>query len=180
MHPRQEIREKVVALLTGATDCGDNVFASRITPIRKNIRPAISVYTLTEAVAESSKLTAPRELTRQLALAVEVVADATDEVDDILDAIAEQIEGVIAQKDTLDNTVSDVILSGTTIEFFSEGDQPFGALQLRFDVTYYTMAPLVLDGDLDAFTEADVQFDVQAGQQAEDDRPKDVIELEGA
>ena len=177
MHQRQRIREYVVTLLNGITGVGANVYASRITPFRANVRPAIAVYTNSESVDDASDKTAPRELTRRVVLSIECVADAIDDVADVLDTIAQEVERRIANDDILGGAVSDCILSRTNIEFFAEGNSEIAIMQMQFNALYYQRAPEDSETPaLDDFETFATNYDL-GGEQATADEAKDLVEI---
>ena len=140
MHPRQEIREAVVAILKGATSVGNRVFKSRLAPFFAPELPCIAVYTVEETADDQR--TAPRVLYRKLTLAVEIFAKVNDDLDDVLDGIASQVEAVLFQNDTLNDMAADCVLASTKIVFVEEkGDRFIGAASMHWTVEYTTPAP---------------------------------------
>lgn len=150
LHPRQEIREALVAALKGTADprptaAGERVFETRFVPWRTAQIPAISVYATAEQVGEGSKATAPRELTRLVSMTVDAVVAANAQADDALDALCLQIETAIHADPTLGDKASDCILASTDLGTITDGDRPMAAAQLVFEVTYITGAPEIAD-----------------------------------
>lgn len=138
MHQRKQIRDKVVLLLIGKTDAGNNIFPSRVRPIEEQTLPTIQVY----ANSESSEIwqEAPREYERKLSLSVQITAKADDSLEDSLDAIALQVEDVLRQDHTLGELCRDVILSGTELNITQNGDTLIGSCNVTYDILYYTLA----------------------------------------
>ena len=62
-------------------------------------------------------------------------------MEDILDDIAEQVEKLLADDDSLQGTADSSILINTEFEFDSAGGKPVGSCRLTYGVTYYTMSP---------------------------------------
>lgn len=166
MHQRQIIREAVKNALLNQTDAQARVYESRMAPHKKLGLPAIVVYTLSESVADNSKTTAPRILERRLQLAIEVAVKATDNLDDVLDGLAEQIERAMHRDPTFANKASDVILASTEMELFEEQSERIGAMKLVYDVTYFTNAPDAADVTLDAFVTGDIKHNLNNAQEA--------------
>lgn len=143
-HPRKLIRQAVVALLTNAaTAAGVRVQGTRVEPHKKSQLPAISVYTLSEAVDPTSAETAPRELTR--AVKVEITgwvahSDALP-VDDAMDDLAGQIEAAMDTDRYLSGAAGDSVLEGTEMQVVEEdgrSDPLVGIVTLTYGVTYRT------------------------------------------
>jgi len=101
--------------------------------------PAVSIYTLNETSTVFSE--APRQLKRVVDLAVEVILQANDTLDDQIDNLAEEIENAIHLDETINGTVSDCFMTSSEYIERSEGELQTGALVIRFDATYYTDAP---------------------------------------
>jgi len=149
-HQREVIRKKIRDLIVaGATVAGSRVYPSRVLPLRGLELPAIAVYTLDETVAGESLATAPRELTRDLSVVIEAWVKAgavtdpkVEQVDDRMDALAEQIENIMHGDPYLGGEAGESILTGTETEIVEEGDRTLGLLLLSYRVTYRTLAPI--------------------------------------
>lgn len=135
----------------------------------------MSVYTVTESVDPESRKTAPRELERHLQLAIEAAVKDGDDVDDVLDALALEIERVIHQDETFGGLVSDTLLEATDVDVIDRGDQNIGALRLVFAVRYYTGAPEAEDTHLDDFVKADIRTNLDGGQEP-GDQAHDIVD----
>lgn len=133
-HPRAEIRDHVVALLS-TTDLP--VVPSRVYPIQRTELPAICVYTLNE-ISEQESLTPPRMM-RDLQLAIDLYATGADGApDDALDALAETIEALMAADIRLGGRAFNSFLAETSIGFDGAGEQARGLARLRYTVRYRT------------------------------------------
>lgn len=169
---RKTIRKKVVEILKGSTDAGDAVFPNASVPPWHEELPVILVYPRSEAASEYA--TAPRELERDLDLAVEIIATGPEEneeldtpgtnksLEDILDDISAQIEALIDVDDSLQGTADAAILENTEFEYDSAGGQPIGSCRLTYGVTYYTMSPRDTSGqDADNdFSDSKVEYNI--------------------
>lgn len=142
-HPRQAIREAMIARLRSMIEPIGVVQSwntNRFRPLWQDEElPAISVYTLTENAQEFSK--APRELKRELEVAVEIIAQGNARNDDTLDSIALLVEDAVHSDETFGGVCSDCLLTGSELIQQTEGEQITGAIVLRFAVTYYSEAP---------------------------------------
>lgn len=174
-HQRQLIREAARAQLLGKTAAGARVAETRMSPWRRPELPAISVYSLEEAVDAGSKLTAPRELTRNLQLAVVAGVEGGANVDDAMDSIAEEIERALHADPYLGDTCGDLVLASTELGIDEDGTRPIGYVRLTFAVTYRTWAPDAADATLPAdFATAHIETSL-GGTAAPADRAVDDV-----
>ena len=135
-HARQQIREKVAAVLTAA-NAAAVISQSRVYPLPPDSTTVALIYTNTETVLETT-LTAPRKFTRELTLMIEAVARKVSDLDDQLDTLCVNIEEAIGANHTLDGLVKDCMLTDTTITHDFSGDTPIGNARLQFRVLYRT------------------------------------------
>lgn len=149
---RKTIRKKVVEILKGNTAVGDRVFPNASIPPWSDELPVILVYPRSESASEYAD--APRELERELSLELELIAAGPEEnedagspenleksLEDILDDLAEEVEGLLAADETFGGVCDDSVLTNTEFEFDRSGAQPIGSARLTYLVTYYTMSP---------------------------------------
>lgn len=177
LHPRQQIREAVKALLLGQTAAGSRVSETRVVTYRSAELPAISIYIPVESVEpEESRNTAPRELTRTAQLVVEGVVQQVGNVDDALDALALQIETAMHADETLGGKTDDSILESTDVTLTEDGDRLVGVVRLVYSVEYRTFAPEAVT--LDDFNRAVVRYD-KGGAVHEDNEAVDKVEVPG-
>lgn len=134
---RKAIRHAIAAVLLNNTAAGAHVYASRTRKIPASSLPAILIYTREESAEIYNA--SPRELKRVLSVGIEIAARADDDLDDALDDIAQQVERIMSENQTLSDTASDVLLTRTDIALTSEGDNQHGSAILAYDVTYYTL-----------------------------------------
>lgn len=135
-HQRKSIRDAIVALLTDATTAGASVYSSRVRAIDETDLPMILVYANTETASIYQE--APRELERVLSVDVKIVAKADDDLDDALDAIADEVENVLMQDDSLGGLCDQMLLKNTELTLTPEGDTLLGSCVLTYEVNYYT------------------------------------------
>lgn len=147
-HPRQIIRDAVVAALTNATSAGPRVKATRVEPMgvlisasRGSGLPAIGVYTPTDNVDPNAALYKPLELWHNLELHVVAwVVDTTAvPVENAMDAIAKQIEAAMNVDrffgGACGGTVGS-ILSSTETGVNDDGDPLIGVVKLTYRCEY--------------------------------------------
>lgn len=150
MHYRQTIRDAVKAKLEAAnTMAGLNVFTSRARPVLEILQrreAVLSVYT-----ADESSTRSPDGYTteRTLTVSIEGMAGGGDDLDDTLDTLAEQVEAAIDADPRLNTLLSDdMMLTATTSEITSRGNQQVGAFRLDFECQYITTRITEAEGTL--------------------------------
>lgn len=142
-HQRKLIRDHAVSMLMGQTAAGSKVFANRVRPLISNgwldRLPAIVIYTLDE----SSEIfnAAPHEYMRTVQLMVEIQARAEENLDDVLDAIADDVERILLRDDTLGGTVNDLRYAQTRMALREDGENLIGACLIQFDAEYLDVRP---------------------------------------
>lgn len=161
------------AQLVGKTAAADRVYTTRQVPWAASQLPGIAIYALEEPVDPESRKRAPRELTRNLRLVIEGAVEATVNVDDAMDDLAEQIERAIDADRYFAGTAHDSILTSTSLGVAAEGRREVGAVLLTYTVTYFTDAPSAVDVPLpDDFATAGITTDLSGstdpGNQAQD------------
>lgn len=139
MHQRKAIRDRVVQMLTGLATTGSNVFATRLYPVDAASLPALLVYTLSEE-SQFDTLGTSRRLLRTLELQIEGLAQVNNTLDDTLDAIAKEVEIVLASDPTFGSSARDSMLRRTSIAVQKDGEKETGSIVLNFAVTYRTAA----------------------------------------
>jgi len=168
LHPRQEIRDSVFAILKDKVKLGVKAYSkNRFRPYWQDEElPAISVYTLQET--SQVHIEAPRNLKRVLTLAVEIVVQSDENGADKLDELCLAVENAVHVDETLNSTVSDCRLVSTDLIEKPEGDTLTGSAILNFEATYFSDAPSMQV--LKNYTGAD--FAIEVGDE-------DTVDLEG-
>lgn len=140
-HLRQQIRVAAAAAVTGLATTGSNVFLSRYYPLAAEHLPALCVYTIAEQ-SERMNSGPVRHLQRELDLVIEAVAEANDDLDNTLDAIAKEIETALrtAAADDLNALIYDFVLRETRIGLQPDktAKKPLGLCAMTFTVHYRT------------------------------------------
>lgn len=145
MHYRQLIRDAVAQrLLAATTEAGSNVFTSRSRPVLEILQrreSVLSVYTGDETSAASPD---GYNLVRTLTVSIEGMAGGGDDLDDLLDTLAEQVEAAINTDDTMGTLLSEPLeLQSTVSEITARGNQQVGAFRMDFQAQYLT--PLITE-----------------------------------
>lgn len=140
LHPRKEIRDSVFDILkervSGIKSFSKNRFRSFW---EDSDLPALGVYTLQES--SEVFVEAPRNLKRILTLVVEIVVQADEKLDDLLDQLSLAVENAIHVDETLRCKANDCRLVGTDLMQKTEGDMLTGSALLSFEIKYFTDAP---------------------------------------
>lgn len=178
-HQRKLIRDHAVSMLMGQTAAGSKVFANRVRPLISNgwldRLPAIVIYTLDE----SSEIfnAAPREYMRTVQLMVEIQARAEESLDDVLDAIADDVERILLRDDTLGGTVNDLRYAQTRMALREDGENLIGACLIQFDAEYLDERPDdEFNATLDDLNTVTTQYSLNNQQDDPDDRAETRIE----
>ena len=134
-HARTQIRQAVVALLTGNTEAGNRVFSSRVHPLDDAKLPALLVFTPSDDV-EKPSMQRPRTQHRNLQLVIEGYVKARGDIDAEADALAQEVETIIGSNPTLGGLAKDAMLVSTTTQLSGEGEKPVAVVTLTFVVLY--------------------------------------------
>ena len=133
---RKAIQELLVA---GGTDAGARVFSGRVDPVFQSQLPAILIYTTEEAVDREDVTKAGVRLrTVQMVVkgVVQASAGAEKGFDDLLDALAEQIETVMDSDPLLKQTAETVWFDRTEFSLSGEGENLLGVVNLTYSISY--------------------------------------------
>ena len=120
-HARKQIRDAIVAKLTGLTTTGSKVYASRVWPMGSDKLPGLIVYTVKES-AEITTMGAVRNSYRQLEVAIDIYAKGSG-VDDTVDQIAQEIKTALNTDQTLGGLTKDLMLESINIKLNGTGDK---------------------------------------------------------
>ena len=137
-HARQTIRERVAAIVTGLTTTSTRVYQSAVYNVQESQLPCLLVYTRSEEITEANTIAAPRQINRELELVVEGKAQATSNLDDLLDTIGAEVEAAVSNDPTLNINVMDTMLADVSIDYSVEGDKPIGSIAMRYRILYRT------------------------------------------
>lgn len=136
-HLRKQIRDKVTTRVTGLATTGARVYQTRFYPMQASALPGLLVYTLRE-ISEPETMTRPRKYIRTVDFMIEGMAKGTSGLDNTLDQIAVEVEEAILSAPTFDGLAKETILTGTEIDYNSDGEQPVGSIRMTFSVRYRT------------------------------------------
>jgi len=134
-HIRQQIRDRIIADVTGLATTGANVYDSKLYNILQGELPALAVYTQNES-SEISTIAPNVTLDRELEVIIECYAEANENIENTLDTIASEVENSLGTDLSLNNLAITQFLSSTDIDFTSEGEKPLGICKLTYNVRY--------------------------------------------
>jgi len=134
-HARQQIRDAVVAALTGLETTWYTVFASRIWPLEDGTIPGLIVYTSTEEIDEEQGKIAKIQH-RDLTITIKGRDKLSAGLDDQLDTMAAEIEAAIHAADL--GRVYALDLLSTEMNIADGLEQPVGELTMIYRVQYLT------------------------------------------
>ena len=175
MHMRALIRKGMVAVFMAdsgmAAMVGDRIFPNRVEHWWTEELPATGVYTFDEKNVDTDKNPDPEE--RKLTMAVEVLTQATELLDDQLDALALLVERAMSidalgaamtaiveaklgknigrnseNRSPVDAALLAIKLTGTETGIAVDGERQIGVSTLTFDIEY--QAP-VFTAEMDDF-----------------------------
>ena len=136
MHLRQQIRAAVVASLNAVAGFTGRVHATRLTPFDQKLLPRLCVYT----TEEKSGLDTASGLMRQVTLQIELLVAGFDQLDDVVDGHAVNIEKALGANRTLGGLAFDCELTATTLSTHMDGEKKTGRGLLTYLVTYRSSA----------------------------------------
>ncbi|GAB5376476.1 MAG: hypothetical protein AcusKO_29380 [Acuticoccus sp.] len=136
MHIRQQIREAAEARLAGLATTGARVFKHHYA-LGEGDYPALRITTWNEASTRYGDFECGG-LIRTIELLIEAWAAGGDELEDVLDAIAAEVEVAIDQDDTLGALATDTVLQSTEKAVDVSGDRRVGRLVMTFTVRAQT------------------------------------------
>jgi hypothetical protein len=139
-HVRTQIRNAVIAKLTGLTTTGNRVYKSRMYPMDDAAMPGICVYTTQEKISDDAPVGASKRM-------LDVYADAYVSgvsVDDTLDQIDAEVETAMFADYSLGGLTRGVSLSSVAIIYPQDAAKPFGVMRMIYQAEYVTQ-----DGDPD-------------------------------
>lgn len=155
MLDRQTVRDQVTDLLLDANilegdEIARRVHKSRNAPLSIKRLPALLVYTLQQTERSIAEGGHPVFRCNQR-LAIEIVACVDNDeqsLDDVLDDLCEKVLRATLRNPQFCDQFEQVNGLETEIEFGDEGEKPFGAARLTFDLQYTTQYPPIVDDEL--------------------------------
>ncbi len=141
LHLRQQIRQAAAQIMRDeVSQAAGRVYESRVYTVDATVGPYVLVYT-TSDIVEAASLDNPPIQRRLITLVIEAVAQAADDLDDVLDALVLQIEQAMATPVgmTLNGLAAGSELTGLVFDM-QTGSVPLGVARMTYEVTAYSVA----------------------------------------
>jgi hypothetical protein len=118
---------------------GVAVYGGQVYP--QTVLPSLVVQTPEEVVQEDAHTMGwPDRTTRTLPLEIACRAQATADLDDVLDTLAADVEAAMAGDVRLGGLCKSIVYSGATLELSAEVEPPVGLLRMAYEVQYRVSA----------------------------------------
>lgn len=145
-HPRKTIRNAIASRIATPlpdgsfwTPAGERVFSSKPTSIDPLELPCIVVRTLDETIEETGVTEFSTYRRRELRLSIDCLAEAYDDVEDVLDDMAFGVELSLESFSIPGYEDSKIELTRTDIDTSLEGDLPMGAARVQLTINYMSL-----------------------------------------
>lgn len=136
-HVRRQIREAIATAVTGLATTGARVFQSRIYPLEATDLPGLRIYTISEA-SSTQNFGFPRLYERRLTVRIEACAQATADLDDVLDEICKEVETALGGAAVSLGGAKSITLLDTDISMSGDSEKPRGQAAMSWEVFYVT------------------------------------------
>jgi hypothetical protein len=140
-HARKQIRDAVVALLVDLATTGRNVYPSRIYSLDESELPSLSVFTVDEQsdeVVTKATLGTPAKFHRVCPLIIEGHAMVDENIDDMLDQIALEVEVAMSAALVVGTRTLPAQLQSTGKTLLGDNEDQVGIVRLVYTVAYVT------------------------------------------
>jgi hypothetical protein len=140
-HARKQIRDAVVAMLQDVVTTERRVYPSRLYSLEESELPSLSVFTVdagNEEVVRKVTIGNPAKFHRECPLIIEGHALVGDDVDDLLDQIALEVEVAMSAPLTIGMRTLPAQLRTTSKELIGDTDSQVGIVRLVYLVSYVT------------------------------------------
>lgn len=145
-HPRRIIRNAIASRLATPlpdtsywTPAEERVFSSKPTSIDPLELPCLVVRSIDETVEETGVTEFSTYRRRELRLSIDCMAEAYDQVEDLLDDMAVGVELALEGFAIPTQEEATITLDRTDIDTSLEGDVPMGAAKIQITVTYLSV-----------------------------------------
>lgn len=139
-HIRTQIRDAVVAAVTGLTTTGTRAYAARpkTRPLQGSELPALLVYTNDTEGEDIAGTLGSRRLAHVTDLVVEGYAKGTGDVDKTLDTIEKEVRVALEATPTLGGKCKTLTFSGSSKDDADDTDQPTYVIRITWRCEYHT------------------------------------------
>jgi len=135
-HLRRQIRDAAIAVLTGLTSTGANVFPSRVYELQDAELPALRIDTNDEEVEIAAFGGSSRAVARTLQLLVQACVKQNTGYNDTIDQIIKEVEIAVAANQGMGGAKY-VQLKTIAIEMSGDAEKPIAVATLTFICPYY-------------------------------------------
>lgn len=137
---RKELRHAVVAALGAATIVAPgSLYSHRVRPVAETSLPALSVYSGDDTPDKRSRMPRTYRITHKLQ--VLIMAQALDDVADVLDDLAEKVLEVMGFWRVIRPGLEKLDWKSLSTEIEDEGDQEIAYMTLTFEAVWVEEAP---------------------------------------
>jgi hypothetical protein len=140
-HARKQIRDAVVAMLADLQTTGRNVYPSRIYSLDESELPSLSVFTVDEGsdeVVTKVTLSRPAKIHRNCPLVIEGHAMVDENIDDLLDQIALEVEVAMSAALVVGTRELSAQLQSTGKTLLGDNEDQVGIVRLVYTIPYVT------------------------------------------
>lgn len=140
-HARKQIRLGVAALLAGLPTTGRNVYPSRVYSLDDTELPSVSVFTIDvghDEIVSKITLGTPARFHRVCPLIIEGHAQVDQNVDDVLDQIALEVEVAMSAQLVIGTRTLFGQLQTTSKELIGDSESQIGIVRLLYTIPYVT------------------------------------------
>ena len=135
---RDAIRADVLSTLTGLTTTGSNAFLTRFYPLSASKLPGLAIYSRTQP-ASYDTMTPSRSVMRTLQFIVDAHVKAASGAENTIDTICAEVTAALTSDLTRGGYARDTRITGFTIDFDANGEQPALIGRLNFECDYVNL-----------------------------------------
>jgi len=179
-HQRKKIRDEIRSRLRSTTSAGENVYFNRTKAFfDDSVYPAIVIRTISDTASRDS--VSPPTYKRNLTLSIDIYTTRNEDIDDELDRLAEEVEGVMAwashdfltPANETEELVEEVMLGSTDVVLHQDGDSYYAVASVQIICVYYQEFTKTNDELVD-FATAAIEYN-QEGNQASAETANDLL-----
>ncbi len=138
-HVRQQVRNKITEVVNGILSFDNNVFENRTYELRKEELPAAIIFSGPEIIERATeKHRQPGLQKRKIETSIYVFARSPQNIGDLVDALAVEVEEAIFADPTLGGLAAETIVLDCVTHIDAESDVPVGALRIALQSTVFT------------------------------------------
>lgn len=132
-HVRKQVRDAVVARVTGLPTSGSRVFNGRVWAFEQASElPALRVDVTDDSGTMDRTIHGSAWIRRSVSVEIEAKAKGTGNLVDLLDTMGEEVEAALGASLVVSGIAVDLDYLGMSLSLSADGDQPVGSLTMRF------------------------------------------------